>query len=131
MWQNSITHSVKNLKFVTKLKKNQIPQNFSQNVTKLELWQISIYEKKPNFKQSFRKNILTPWQPMSCSLGSALQFLQCFISGGSQSPYVGHFIWLSSWANPGVLITKGQHSTKPWHVPSIFSHLQLFLAVST
>ena len=29
-------------------------------------------------KWSFSSNILTPWHPMRCSLGSFLRFLQCF-----------------------------------------------------
>ena len=37
---------------------------------------------RKNFKRSFSKNILTPWQPMRCSLGSVLQFsrsTRCFV----------------------------------------------------
>ena len=46
-------------------------------MTKLEIWQIPIYEEK-HFKRMFSKNILTPWQPMRCSLGSVLRFLWYF-----------------------------------------------------
>ena len=48
-------------------------------VTKLESWQISSYEEKLILKGSFSKNILTPWQPMRCSLGSVLQFSRCIL----------------------------------------------------
>ena len=48
-------------------------------MTKLELWQISIYEKKTNLKGSFSKNILTTWQQIRCSLGSVLRFSQCLM----------------------------------------------------
>ena len=34
--------------------------------------------KKKTLKGSFSKIILTPWQPMKCSLGSVLRFLGCF-----------------------------------------------------
>ena len=47
LWQNSRTQ------IVTKLK--------TQIVTKLVIWQISIYEEEKTLKGSFFKNILTPW----------------------------------------------------------------------
>ena len=47
-------------------------------MTKLKLWQNLKYEKsqfmnKKTLKWSFSRNILTPWQPMRCSLGSVLR----------------------------------------------------------
>ena len=64
MWQNSRTQ------IMTRLK--------TQNVTKLEIWHLKLWIKK-NFKRAFIKNILTPGQPMRCSLGSVLRFSQCFV----------------------------------------------------
>ena len=63
---------------VTKLKNSNCDiTKKNQIVTKLEIWQNSI-KKKKNFKKSFSKNILTPWQPMRCFLGSVLRFWRCF-----------------------------------------------------
>ena len=50
----------------------------------LKLWQNLNYDKsqfmkKKNWKGSFSKNILTPWQQMKCSLGSALRFSRCLL----------------------------------------------------
>ena len=50
---------------------------------KLKLWQNFIYDKshimtKDTLKGYFRKNILTPWQPMRCSLCSFSWFSRCF-----------------------------------------------------
>ena len=52
-------------------------QNLKSNLDKLEIWQISIKKTKKTLNWSFSKNILTPWQPMRCSLGSVLRFSRC------------------------------------------------------
>ena len=54
-----------------------------QNQKKLKLWQNLGYDKsqfknKKTSKDSFSKNILTPWQPMRCFLGTVLQISQRF-----------------------------------------------------
>ena len=74
LWQNS---NCDNIKIVTKL------ENTNCNKTRklelwhnLEVWKVSIKKKK--FKGSLNKKILTPSQPMRCSLGSVLRFSQCF-----------------------------------------------------
>ena len=59
-------------------------ENSSSDETFLKLWQILNYDesqfrrRKTNLKESFSKNILTPWQPMLCSVGSVLRFSRCF-----------------------------------------------------
>ena len=53
----------------------------TQNVTKLEILQISIIEDF-FFNESFSKNIFTPWQLMRCSLSSVLRFSLCFNNPG-------------------------------------------------
>ena len=101
-WQNSNcdkTLNVTRLKmwqtqFVTKLKtqiliklknskcdktqKLKVWQNWkTQLVTKLK-YDKSQFMTKNTLKESFSKNILTPWQPMRCSLGSFLRFSRYF-----------------------------------------------------
>ena len=93
LWQNFKTQ------IVTKLKQSNCDKNLiviklkmSRNsncdkTQKLKLWQNLKYDKsqfimkKKYLTGSFSKNILTPWQPMICSLGSVLQFSQCFDFG--------------------------------------------------
>ena len=59
MWQD--TYCDKTQKFqLWQISKTQI-------VTKLELWQLW-FIRNNNFKGSFSKNLLTPWQPVKCSL---------------------------------------------------------------
>ena len=50
-------------------------------MTKLELMtNQNLSEEERNLEWVFSKQKLTPGQPMRCSLGSVLQFLQCFWS---------------------------------------------------
>ena len=79
LWQNS-----KN-QIVTKL----INPNCDKtgNMTNLNL------RRKLNLKGSFIKNILTPWQPMRCSLGSVLQFSQCFWQGAGGTQIINDKHW--------------------------------------
>ena len=94
LWLNSTCDKTKKnikcnkTKIVTKLKNSNRDKTLklkswqnskTQTVTKLELWIISIYIAEIFLKESFSMNILTRWQPMRYSLGSVLQFLQCFI----------------------------------------------------
>ena len=77
-------------------------------MTNLYLWII-----KKTLRGSFSKNILTPWQPMRCSLGSVLQFLRCL--------YWKHYI------SPGTNLSKKHHTpeataggkTNDWGIPLI------------
>ena len=99
LWRNSKTKIVPKLKnpnpdktqVVTKLKLwqnsnfDKIKKNSNCDKTqKLKMWQlvllqILIYEeKKKNVKGYFNKNILAPWQPMRCSLGSVLKSCNIF-----------------------------------------------------
>ena len=87
LWQNSHCDKNQNVtklelwpktQIVTTLQKIKLWQN-----SKLKLWQNINYDKsqfmtKYTLEWAFIKNILTPWQPMRCSLSSFLQFLQCF-----------------------------------------------------
>ena len=74
LWQNLRTQ------IMTTLKLN-LWQNLKTEIgTKLEIWQILIYEDKKNLKWCFSRSILTPWQPMRCSLGSVLRFSRCFLT---------------------------------------------------
>ena len=102
LWQNSKIQNVTKLKnlscdttqiltkpnnskceqtqIVTKLKNSNCDKtslNFWQNLNycKSQFW-----SRKTNLKVSFRKTILTAWQLMQCSLGSALQFLRSLYS---------------------------------------------------
>ena len=56
---------------VTKLQKLKLGQN-------LEYDKSQFMKTKKTLKESFSKNILTPWQLMRCSLGSVLRFSRCF-----------------------------------------------------
>ena len=80
LWEkNTQTQNVTNLKLwqnwrtqiVTKLKNSNVDKTW--NMTNFNL-----RRRKKTLKASFSKNILTPWQPMGCSLGSVLQFSRCF-----------------------------------------------------
>ena len=81
LWQNSRTQ-------IMTTQKLKLWQNFKKIKLwkKLEIWQISIYEDKNKFKGSFSKNIVTPKQPMRCSLGSVLWSLRCLF-------------WTKGWLN--------------------------------
>ena len=72
LWPNSKTQ------IVTKQKKSNCDKT-----QKLKLRQNINYDKsqfmtKDILEWSVSKSILTPWQPMRCSLSSFLQFSQCF-----------------------------------------------------
>ena len=71
IWQNS-----KNL-IVTKLKNSKCDKT-----QKLKLWQNLKYEffylRKKKFKGYISKNMLTPWQPILCSLGSVCDSCDVF-----------------------------------------------------
>ena len=75
-WQNLRTQSMMKLK------------NWNSDKSqKLQLWQnlkddkSHLMKKKKYLTESFSRNILTPWQPMRCSLCSVLRFSRCFIRG--------------------------------------------------
>ena len=89
LWEekNSKTQNMTQLKFL-QIWKTQIMTKLNTShcdkTQKLKLWQNLNYDnsrfmKNKNLKGSFRQNILTPWQPMRCSLGSVLRFLRCFM----------------------------------------------------
>ena len=62
------------MQIVTKLKKynfHKTNKNNCQKTKKVKLWQNSVYDE--SLTESFSKNNLTPWQPMRCTLGSALR----------------------------------------------------------
>ena len=120
LWQNSKSQIVTNLKnsacdktqklklwqnprtqFVTKLKNSNCDKTWI--MTNLNLGRI-----KP--KVSFGKNILTPWPPMRCSLGSVLRFSQCF-----RGDEYRKLLWV-------YLTTKTKaHSKQTWKI-HIFLH---------
>ena len=95
MWQNlncdktQIVTKLKNLKrdnpyIVTKLK-NLIVRRL-KNLNGDKTWirkNVNVWSRE-NLKGSFSKNILTPKQPMRCSLGRVLQFLQCLKTAHGQ-----------------------------------------------
>ena len=61
----------------------KLENSYYDKTQKLELWQNLKYDKsqfmkKTTLKGSFCKHMLTPRQPIICSLGSVLRFLQCF-----------------------------------------------------
>ena len=103
LWQNSNcdkTQNVTKLKLwpssktqiVTKLKKSNCDKT-----QKLKLWQNINYDqyqfmKKDTSEWSFSRNILTPWQPMRCSLGSFSWFSQFFHMG--LFPRDGNWPWV-------------------------------------
>ena len=71
--------------------------------TQLKLWQKLKYDKSPFMQKkiltgSFIKNILTPWQPKRCSLGSVLRFSQCF-SHNSKAPHCTALYWTVLYLN--------------------------------
>ena len=78
MWQKSYCDKLEK-KHMTKLQNSNCEKKKLQTqvLTKLKIWQISSFQETKTLKGSFSKNILTPWQPMRCSLGSVLQFLGC------------------------------------------------------
>ena len=55
--------------------------------------------RRENLKGYFIKNILTPWQPMRCSLGSVLQFSRCFFYVFKNN-HVFLGLLVSSWDRP-------------------------------
>ena len=67
LWQNSKT------KMLTKLKNLNVDKTW--NMTNLNL-----RRRKKTIKGSFSKNILTPWRPTECSLGSVLRFSRCCVN---------------------------------------------------
>ena len=73
--------------------------------TKLELGQSQL-EKNKTLKVSFSKNILTPWQPMGCSLGSVLRFLQFFLWTVITLGYFCSRCFFNNWAIRYVLKKK-------------------------
>ena len=75
LWQNSRTQ------IMTKLQNSSCDRTQKLKLweKKLEIWQISIYDRNIFFKESFRKNILTLWQLMRHSLDSVLQFSRCLL----------------------------------------------------
>ena len=87
MWQNS-NGEKKNWTWIMTTQKFKLWQN-----SKLKLWQNLKYDKcqfmkKNNFKGSLIKNILTPWQPMRCSLGSVLWSCNVFfVQDGKQRDF--------------------------------------------
>ena len=87
MWQDSKTLVMTKLN-TTKCDQTQIViklKNSNCDRTSLKFWQNLNYYKsqfirrKTYIKQSFNKNILTPWQPMRCSPGSVFVFSQCLV----------------------------------------------------
>ena len=59
---------------MTKLKKSNVHKTKKNNCQKTKKNQIvpnSVYDE--SLTESFSKNNLTPWQPMRCTLGSALR----------------------------------------------------------
>ena len=110
MWQNSNCD---------KTQKLILWQNLQiQIVTKLEWWQISIYKRTKTLRGSFSKNILTPWQPMRCSLGSVLRFSKCFFlprgRGGGRGYVLVWMVILEGQQRPNVTIREGGKKKHHW-----------------
>ena len=101
LWQNSRTQ-------IMTTQKLKLWQNFKKIKLwkKLEIWQISIYEDKNKFKGSFSKNIVTPKQPMRCSLGSVLWSLRCLF-------------WTKGWLNELIHEWRRCLSNRPGYTGSV------------
>ena len=102
LWQNynyEKNYKCDKTKIVTKLinsNYDKTPKLKLWQNSKLKLWQNLKYDKsqvmkiKKTLLGSFSKNILTPWQPMRCSLGSVFRFSQCLYE---RCPWVKPFIY--------------------------------------
>ena len=78
MWQNYNFDKTKNSN-CDKTQKLKMSQNFFKKCDKTWIMtNINLCNRK-TLIGSFSKNVLTPLQPMRCSLGRVLWFLQCFI----------------------------------------------------
>ena len=94
-------------------------------MTKIEIWQISIYEEF-FLKGSFSKNILTPWQPRRCSLGSVLRFSRCFFltpPPSPLSPHAGYLPEVGFSSAPDVLLDLPPLQHLPQFQPSLLKDL--------
>ena len=79
MWKNLKTQIVrKKTLIVKKLNYSMWPNSNCEKTQKLKLWQNLKYDQSQFITRKTNLNILTPWQPIQCSLGSVLQFLVSF-----------------------------------------------------
>ena len=102
---------------VTKLK------NSNCDKPSLKLWQNLYYDKSQfmsrttNLYGSFNKNILTPWLPMRCSLGSVLRFSQILVwYHNLKIPFIPDLTFVNEYGASSHYLRA---SSTLWNVPPI------------